>query len=165
MEFNNRTMLSLEGVPGRKLDVQRPDDVCTKVVPHAKEACYFWLPTWWMQVIHGTMVDKFSGSAELCQQVPANMQMMCFHGLSNEIGSFTTDVEEIKHLCHEGDSENPLFIMQCLSSAASALRFSGKTPQESKLLCSELIDEQYDYCYNLATVNYENRPRPFTPPS
>ena len=146
MEYNNRTMLSLDGVPLRNLDSTDPAALCRTIPTYATSACYFWLPTWWIEAGQGSVTTRFTRAANYCLETPVSYQLTCFNGLASEVVSFTRDHAVILQLCKDADPGHIYFPVQCQSSAAASLSLFAETRLSAKEMCQGLLPEEYKYC-------------------
>lgn len=151
MEYNLRTMLSLDGVPVREKEVSDLHEPCKSVPEYAKEACYYWHPQWWLTVLggegYGTRLERHARMGELCDELgPGKLRDTCVKGIGNNLVTTGITSGEAVRLCKAATSDLRTEVL-CRSDAANSFFVVPGLSDEAAGLCEGLEGEYYEYCY------------------
>lgn len=148
MEYNFRTMQSLEGAEPREFDASRPLYPCDSVPKPYAEACYFELPAWLMNVFGGDQAR----AGEFCALAPSGREReACYKGLGNSIGANERydAVRSIAACSKMPDREGELL---CRAGAAWSF-FAEPTSRERKgEPCQGLAATENAYCLEQSEI-------------
>lgn len=149
MEYNMRTMLGEEG-RARAVgddDLQFP---CDRLTEPYTNACYFWQPQWWHQVLKENDPDEsyvYAKMGGLCASAPHSATRACYEGVGNNVPPDADfDAARVRALC-EVTSSSPLNQLYCKSLAANSLFVggAGKTGN-AEAICAGLSSDALEYC-------------------
>lgn len=151
MEYNLRTMLSLDGVPPREKEVASLHEPCSSMPEYAKEACYYWHPQWWLTVLgeegYVTRLEQHKKMGELCDELGAgDLRDTCLRGIGNN--SITTGItpRDAIALCAAAGSDLRAEVL-CRSDAANSFHAMPSLRAAAPDVCEGLEGEYYAYCY------------------
>lgn len=166
MEYNIFTMLGPE-TPIRIQDQgEVPDALCQSVPEFASQACYFWLPQWFLASEKNiSLHEKFFKVTKECQTIhDGPSRLTCYSGITNELLSYTDNFNLMAQYCDDNDLSvsDPLFRVQCRSGVASSLFMDIKTRDRAAELCEKLSGRQYDFCKFFSTVGGGKRIIPYS---
>ena len=148
MEYNMRTMLSLDGVGAREpLDVTNLHEPCDTLDADQKPACYYWQPQWWFATVRGTSEERFASMGDLCREVgDAAIERKCFEGIGNITPqSSGYDPEETILLCQSA-ATNSKQETYCRSDAANSFHAVPSVRDLAPRVCEGLVGEKKEFC-------------------
>jgi hypothetical protein len=166
MEYNIRVMLEPDSGIRTQEGGEAPDALCLLVPEFSKQACYFWLAQWLLgSEFEGSVNEKLLLATPKCQQiVDTDSRLNCYSGLSNELPSYTNDLEVMARYCNEKTLQDadPLFEVQCKSGTASILFMAVETREDAPKLCEGLIGDEYAFCEQSGRSSDGKRIVPYT---
>lgn len=147
MEYNLRTMLSLDGVGMR----ERGEDVyypCTILDETDRPACYHWLPQWWTATSEQTIEDTYAEIGGWCRAVEeARERRQCFEGVGNMAVYWSDYVPDTAvTLCTLATDGEAAADRHCRSAAAKALFSIPATRPSAFDVCTGLSAPDLAYC-------------------
>ena len=146
MEYNMRTMLSLDGVGPR--DNTDPEYPCSTLKDPYLPACYYWQPQWWVATSDIPQMETYTVMGGRCMQAGTPyLEQKCFEGIGNISGQ-TVQYEPVRTiaLCEAsslGDTEAELY---CRADAANSYFVIPSARARASEVCEGLIDSDYEYC-------------------
>ena len=149
MEYNVQTMLGTNGkIRDPKSDLQFP---CDTVDSSYKEACIFWQPQWWHQLLkqEGSVErDIFAHMGLLCdEQKTSDLVRVCYQGVGNVVAPPADFDPKVSATFCETVSHDPSNQLYCKSFAANSLTVGGAGKTSDGLgVCEGLSGRAYEYC-------------------
>lgn len=137
MEYNFKTMESLEGGVMREFDETDPHKPCSDLPSEFLEACYWDLPQWWEKVLSYdySLIDMYC--SEISEQV---VRDACYRGLGNAIGPSTRyDIKKTSERCYELKKDESKDL--CLSGASWSFFAEPSVRHLVKDVCREMTNE------------------------
>lgn len=128
---------------------------CTAISGEFQQACYFWLPQWWRELMkRGGMSgdETFKTMGEKCRALPrTEYRQECIERVGQH-ASYESEfnVERAKELCDiASGTDKERFL--CRTYSAFSFRYTHAHMQAEALeMCSGLADEQKSYCETFA---------------
>jgi len=162
MEYNMRTMLSLDNVPVRKRADDNLHDPCDALPDYALPACYYWQPQWWDAVIDGdTAEQRFEAMGVLCAGLEGEeLQRECFEGVGNIAGESAGYVPSRTIVLCKKASDSDQHELYCRSDAANSYSVIPSEREKAVAVCDGLEGDYREYClrYSNNTFNKLNQP-------
>jgi hypothetical protein len=146
MEYNMRTMLSLDGIGPREHEsLAHP---CSELSSEYLPACYYWQPQWWVAVRTGTMEDAYRGMGELCRAAGSpELVRKCFEGVGNISGQAASyNPTRTIELCELAAAGDAIYALYCRADAANSYFASETARDEAVQVCRGLSEDAYEYC-------------------
>lgn len=147
MEYNMRTMLSLDGVePREDGDPMQP---CAGLDEAYLPACYYWQPQWWVAVGAGALEGIYQSMGEYCREAGTSaLTQKCFEGVGNISGQTANynpaRTIELCDIAAAGDSKQALY---CRADAANSYFVIPAAQVDAVRVCDGLTGDAYEYCY------------------
>lgn len=163
MEYNMRTMLSLDGVGPREGEGGDPHEPCNSLDSEFQASCYFWQPQWWVYMSSGTMdvAERYAAMGADCRTIGNEAhEQLCFEGIGNVVGhEVSYDPAQTIDLCQAAAAKDPEAALSCRAVAANTF-FTAGTPATAAAVCEGLVDEAHTYCLKYSTNTFNQLERP-----
>ena len=173
MEYNMRTMLSVDGIPPREYGGATLEDAqvyepCTQLPSYASPACYYWQPQWWNSVLRvstkNTTVERYEKMGDLCDGLEGSaFRRLCFEGLGNITVLLTSDPQTAADFCNAAASDTASETY-CRADAANSFAAVPELSDSAHLVCEGLVGENNSYCLGYSK-NIFNKVQPASLPN
>lgn len=162
MEYNMRTMLSLDGVPPREKGTDGLLSVCQNAPEYAHSACYYWQPQWWLSTLRGegkSAVEAHTEMGELCRRAPSDeLRDTCMKGIGNNVTTIGIEPRNAIDMCKAATTDLRTEVL-CRADAANTFGVIPNLKDRASEVCDGLEGTYYDYCYEYS-LNHRNIENP-----
>lgn len=157
MEYNLRTLLSVDGEPPRTFYEEKgPHDPCVTLDTAHQAPCFFWQPQWWQSVFFDEWSTQVSRNAMAVRMgvwcgdiVDKDNKSLCFRGIGTNIPAVTDwDEIETKYLCDSMPTQRAT--IECRAGAASVFFGQISVGQTPWGMCNDLSEKDRITCISIA---------------
>lgn len=164
MEYNLRTMLSLDGVPSREKESDSLLEPCKSMPEYSQVACYYWQPQWWLTVLrdegYRTRADRHTKMGDLCDELGnGELRDTCYKGIGNNIITTGITPRDAAALCAAAASDDLRAEVLCRADAANSFFVAPGLTEQAGDVCDGLTGTYRDYClaYSANQLNLANQ--------